>query len=67
MRLVAGARQRLRYHPTRRLAGAIVLLSPLWLLTALGHGWWAAAVVALGILVVDRRDVRVDERALHQP
>lgn len=52
MRLVAGARQRLRYHPARRLAAAVVLLAPLWLLTAFGARWSIAAVAALGILAV---------------
>ena len=52
MRLVEGARQRLRYHPTRKLASVLVLLSPIWLLTAFDSGWWLAGAGALGILLV---------------
>ena len=48
MRVLAGARQRLRYHPTRRLAYAVVLLAPLWLLSVFGWGA-AVAFTALGI------------------
>ena len=50
MSFMTGARQRLRYHPTRKLAVVVVLLSPLWLLTAFDAEWWIAAVAALGIL-----------------
>jgi uncharacterized protein (DUF58 family) len=52
MSVVTGVRERLRYHPTRKLAVAVVLLSPLWLLTAFDAEWWIAAVAALGILAV---------------
>ena len=51
MSVLAGARQRLRYHPTRRLAYGVVLLAPLWLLSVFGWGA-AVAIVALGIGLV---------------
>ncbi|HEX2778255.1 MAG TPA: DUF58 domain-containing protein [Gemmatimonadaceae bacterium] len=44
-------REALRYHPTRRLAAALVLLSPLWLLTAFRWGW-VVALGALGLLLL---------------
>ncbi|MFL5563238.1 MAG: DUF58 domain-containing protein [Gemmatimonadaceae bacterium] len=51
MRLIAGVRQRFRYHATRKLAYAVVLLSPVWLLTVFDWGW-LAGVATLGALVV---------------
>ena len=51
MKLIAGVRQRLRYHPTRRLAYAVVFLAPLWLLSVFEWGA-TVALVALGIGVV---------------
>ena len=54
---------RLRYHPTRRLALAVVLLSPLWLLTT--RPWGAA--VAGGALFLLALTALVDALALPTP
>jgi uncharacterized protein (DUF58 family) len=48
---VTGVRQRLRYHATRKLAYAVVLIAPVWLLTAFDWGWVAGILVS-GVLVV---------------
>jgi uncharacterized protein (DUF58 family) len=51
VRLIAGVRQRLRYHATRKLAYLVVLLAPVWLLTAFDWGWVAGVIVS-GLVVV---------------
>ena len=51
MTVIAGIRQRLRYHPTRRLVSTVVLLAPLWLFSAFERGE-SVAVVALGVCLI---------------
>ena len=54
MTLIAGVRERLRYHPTRRLAYAVVLLAPLWLFSAVdwgaAAGWGALGILAIAVI-----------------
>ena len=48
-RIAERLRGRLRYHPTRRLAAAVVLLAPLWLMTA----WpWGGAVAGAALVLL---------------
>ena len=62
-RLADRVRGRLRYHPTRRLAFVVVLLSPLWLLTT--RPWGAAA--AGGALFLLALIAIIDALALPTP
>ena len=53
MSVLTGVRQRLRYHPTRRLAYLVVLLAPLWLLSAFEWGVLVAvAALGMGLIAV---------------
>jgi uncharacterized protein (DUF58 family) len=51
-RIAERVRGRLRYHPTRRLAVVLVLLAPLWLLTAWPWGGAVAGIVLALVLLV---------------
>ena len=64
--------ERFRYHPTRRLALAVLLLAPLWILTLFPWGWTVAiaglvllalAALADALALPAARDLAVD-RAL---
>ena len=51
MSILTGVGQRLRYHPTRRLAYAVVLLAPLWLLSVFDWGTlFAAGALGIGLI-----------------
>ena len=61
--------ERFRYHPTRRLALAVLLLAPLWILTAFPWGWTVAiaglvllalAALADALALPAARDLAVD-------
>jgi uncharacterized protein (DUF58 family) len=56
-RRVATVRRALGFVPTRRLALAFALVSPLWLLAALPYGAWVAIVALAALLVAATIDV----------